>query len=216
MGSSRLIQGRSSSAGPSFMVALWFLVLSGTFLSCFSASKQAISNGFGQSAVFPLQGNVYPQGYVLMGSLSRSRRVSSSFHPDPFLFRFLFGFYGWLVSSCSLSLNIHYLWLRFVEYSRYRYPFGLCLDFSWFFLGFDSFLGDITGAICHKVTFGESTSFILIDNWGSQCCRFYSVNLYVGNPPKPYLLDIDSGSDLTWLQCDAPCVRCTKVTQSMV
>ena len=42
-------------------------------------------------------------------------------------------------------------------------------------------------------------------------CRFYSVSLRIGNPPKPYTLDIDSGSDLTWLQCDAPCVSCTKV-----
>lgn len=34
----------------------------------------------------------------------------------------------------------------------------------------------------------------------------------VGQPPKPYFLDIDTGSDLTWLQCDAPCTKCTPVT----
>ncbi|KAF8411756.1 hypothetical protein HHK36_004314 [Tetracentron sinense] len=39
---------------------------------------------------------------------------------------------------------------------------------------------------------------------------YYYVSLNVGEPPKPYYLDIDTGSDLTWLQCDAPCVRCTK------
>ncbi|XP_052195250.1 aspartic proteinase Asp1 [Diospyros lotus] len=39
---------------------------------------------------------------------------------------------------------------------------------------------------------------------------FYYVQLDVGQPPKPYFLDPDTGSDLTWLQCDAPCVRCTK------
>ncbi|XP_073296862.1 aspartic proteinase Asp1-like [Primulina huaijiensis] len=38
---------------------------------------------------------------------------------------------------------------------------------------------------------------------------FYFVQVFVGYPPKPYFLDPDTGSDLTWLQCDAPCVRCT-------
>ncbi|XP_052188489.1 aspartic proteinase Asp1-like [Diospyros lotus] len=37
---------------------------------------------------------------------------------------------------------------------------------------------------------------------------YYHVTLHVGHPPKPYFLDIDSGSDLTWLQCDAPCIKC--------
>ncbi|EXB60102.1 Aspartic proteinase Asp1 [Morus notabilis] len=39
---------------------------------------------------------------------------------------------------------------------------------------------------------------------------YYSVSLKIGNPPKVYDLDIDSGSDLTWVQCDAPCTGCTK------
>lgn len=38
------------------------------------------------------------------------------------------------------------------------------------------------------------------------------MSLNVGRPPKLYDLDIDTGSDLTWLQCDAPCTGCTKVT----
>ncbi|CAB4309202.1 unnamed protein product [Prunus armeniaca] len=38
----------------------------------------------------------------------------------------------------------------------------------------------------------------------------YNVTLNIGQPPKPYFLDPDTGSDLTWLQCDAPCVRCTE------
>ncbi|ESW09420.1 hypothetical protein PHAVU_009G126200 [Phaseolus vulgaris] len=38
---------------------------------------------------------------------------------------------------------------------------------------------------------------------------YYTVNLAIGNPPKLYDLDIDTGSDLTWLQCDAPCKGCT-------
>ncbi|KAK9167491.1 hypothetical protein Scep_002682 [Stephania cephalantha] len=40
---------------------------------------------------------------------------------------------------------------------------------------------------------------------------YYYAEVYIGNPPKPYYLDIDSGSDLTWLQCDAPCVSCPQV-----
>ncbi|KAG9131303.1 hypothetical protein Leryth_006127 [Lithospermum erythrorhizon] len=38
---------------------------------------------------------------------------------------------------------------------------------------------------------------------------YYTVML-VGNPPKPYFLDMDTGSDLTWIQCDAPCTSCAK------
>ncbi|XP_043809002.1 aspartic proteinase Asp1 isoform X2 [Manihot esculenta] len=39
---------------------------------------------------------------------------------------------------------------------------------------------------------------------------YYSVSLSIGNPPKLFELDIDTGSDLTWVQCDAPCTGCTK------
>lgn len=42
-------------------------------------------------------------------------------------------------------------------------------------------------------------------------CRYYHVTINVGQPPKPYFFDIDTGSDLTWLQCDAPCAKCTPV-----
>lgn len=38
----------------------------------------------------------------------------------------------------------------------------------------------------------------------------YYTYLHFGNPPRPYFLDIDTGSDLTWIQCDAPCASCTK------
>jgi hypothetical protein len=41
--------------------------------------------------------------------------------------------------------------------------------------------------------------------------RLYYVAMSIGNPPRPYFLDVDTGSDLTWLQCDAPCVSCSKV-----
>ncbi|KAL5559645.1 hypothetical protein UlMin_035856 [Ulmus minor] len=39
---------------------------------------------------------------------------------------------------------------------------------------------------------------------------YYSVSVKIGNPPKVFELDIDTGSDLTWVQCDAPCTGCTK------
>ncbi|KAF9678920.1 hypothetical protein SADUNF_Sadunf07G0086600 [Salix dunnii] len=37
---------------------------------------------------------------------------------------------------------------------------------------------------------------------------FYNVTLNIGQPSKPYFLDVDTGSDLTWLQCDVPNARC--------
>lgn len=44
---------------------------------------------------------------------------------------------------------------------------------------------------------------------------YYFAQLYLGQPPKPYFLDPDTGSDLTWLQCDAPCVRCTRAAHPL-
>ncbi|KAF0904084.1 hypothetical protein E2562_031760 [Oryza meyeriana var. granulata] len=38
----------------------------------------------------------------------------------------------------------------------------------------------------------------------------YYTSMYIGNPPRPYFLDVDTGSDLTWIQCDAPCTSCAK------
>ncbi|XVE95512.1 hypothetical protein REPUB_Repub02eG0103800 [Reevesia pubescens] len=39
---------------------------------------------------------------------------------------------------------------------------------------------------------------------------YYSISLTIGHPPKVFELDIDTGSDITWVQCDAPCTGCTK------
>ncbi|KAL6658481.1 hypothetical protein ACP70R_004067 [Stipagrostis hirtigluma subsp. patula] len=39
----------------------------------------------------------------------------------------------------------------------------------------------------------------------------YTVTMNIGDPAKPYFLDVDTGSELTWLQCDAPCQSCNKV-----
>ncbi|KAJ8535716.1 hypothetical protein K7X08_023436 [Anisodus acutangulus] len=55
--------------------------------------------------------------------------------------------------------------------------------------------------------FGSSIVFPLTGNVYPK--GYYQVTLNVGQPPKPYFLDIDTGSDLTWLQCDAPCRKCT-------
>lgn len=38
---------------------------------------------------------------------------------------------------------------------------------------------------------------------------YYSVLMQIGSPPKAFQFDIDTGSDLTWVQCDAPCSGCT-------
>lgn len=38
----------------------------------------------------------------------------------------------------------------------------------------------------------------------------YYTYILVGSPPKRYFLDMDTGSDLTWIQCDAPCISCAK------
>nr|XP_045089779.1 aspartic proteinase Asp1-like [Aegilops tauschii subsp. strangulata] len=44
----------------------------------------------------------------------------------------------------------------------------------------------------------------------------YYVTMNIGDPVRPYFLDVDTGSDLTWLQCDAPCKSCNKVLYDLV
>ncbi|KAI3915608.1 hypothetical protein MKX01_015433 [Papaver californicum] len=44
---------------------------------------------------------------------------------------------------------------------------------------------------------------------------YYYVDIRIGYPPKPFYLDIDTGSDLTWLHCDAPCLQCPKVPHAL-
>ncbi|KAK3002115.1 hypothetical protein RJ639_021303 [Escallonia herrerae] len=61
--------------------------------------------------------------------------------------------------------------------------------------------------------FGSSVIFPLTGNVYPD--GYYHVTLNIGNPPKPYFLDIDTGSDLTWLQCDAPCTKCTPAPHSL-
>ncbi|KAL6208302.1 hypothetical protein ACLB2K_019253 [Fragaria x ananassa] len=57
-------------------------------------------------------------------------------------------------------------------------------------------------------SFGSSAVFPLQGN--VYPLGYYSVSISIGNPGKRFDLDIDTGSDLTWVQCDAPCTGCTK------
>nr|CAB3467760.1 unnamed protein product [Digitaria exilis] len=41
-------------------------------------------------------------------------------------------------------------------------------------------------------------------------CRLYYTTVSIGNPPRDYFLDVDTGSDITWIQCDTPCRSCAK------
>uniref|UniRef100_A0A5B6ZDA5 Aspartic proteinase Asp1 n=1 Tax=Davidia involucrata TaxID=16924 RepID=A0A5B6ZDA5_DAVIN len=61
--------------------------------------------------------------------------------------------------------------------------------------------------------FGSSVVFPVTGNVYPR--GYYHVTLNIGHPPKPYFLDIDTGSDLTWLQCDAPCTKCTPAPHSL-
>ncbi|KAK6277306.1 hypothetical protein POUND7_017629 [Theobroma cacao] len=56
--------------------------------------------------------------------------------------------------------------------------------------------------------FGSSILFPLTGN--VYPLGYYSLSLSIGHPPKVFEFDIDTGSDLTWVQCDAPCNGCTK------
>ncbi|XP_070669507.1 aspartic proteinase Asp1-like isoform X2 [Malus domestica] len=56
--------------------------------------------------------------------------------------------------------------------------------------------------------FGSSAVFPLHGN--VYPLGYYSVSITIGHPAKRFDLDIDTGSDLTWVQCDAPCTGCTK------
>ncbi|CAN6164317.1 unnamed protein product [Urochloa humidicola] len=38
----------------------------------------------------------------------------------------------------------------------------------------------------------------------------YYTTLSIGNPSRDYFLDVDTGSDITWIQCGTPCTSCAK------
>ncbi|KAK3003864.1 hypothetical protein RJ639_019587, partial [Escallonia herrerae] len=45
--------------------------------------------------------------------------------------------------------------------------------------------------------------------------RFFHASVNIGTPPEPYYLDIDTGSDLTWLQCSPGKIDLLKALQLM-
>ena len=57
------------------------------------------------------------------------------------------------------------------------------------------------------------------------CLLIYYFTLTVGSitdsslleiHPGPYFLDVDTGSDLTWIQCDASCTNCANVRNKSI
>ncbi|GMH10393.1 hypothetical protein Nepgr_012234 [Nepenthes gracilis] len=74
-----------------------------------------------------------------------------------------------------------------------------------YYRGRSVFPGGISTMLSNRIS-----SSVLLPVYGDVYPKgFYYASVHVGQPPKPYFLDPDTGSDLTWLQCDAPCVRCT-------
>ncbi|KAL8111093.1 aspartyl protease APCB1 [Apium graveolens] len=55
----------------------------------------------------------------------------------------------------------------------------------------------------------ESTAILPVEGGFYPDGLYYTI-IYVGSPARPYYLDIDTGSDLAWVQCDAPCTSCAK------
>lgn len=69
----------------------------------------------------------------------------------------------------------------------------------------------LSAAISSSIMANRVASSVVLPIYGNVYPRgFYYVPINVGEPAKPYFLDPDTGSDLTWLQCDAPCVHCTR------
>lgn len=68
----------------------------------------------------------------------------------------------------------------------------------------------LSAAISSLLLTNRMASSVVLPIYGNVYPRgFYYVPMKIGNPARPYFLDPDTGSDLTWLQCDAPCVHCT-------
>ncbi|KAL9268150.1 Aspartic proteinase Asp1-like protein [Drosera capensis] len=84
--------------------------------------------------------------------------------------------------------------------------FGVCRGRKVFFRGVSS--SSMNSGLGGGVDLPSSVVFPVYGN--VYPLGFYYALVNVGQPPKPYFLDPDTGSDLTWLQCDAPCVRCTE------
>nr|XP_043626053.1 aspartic proteinase Asp1-like [Erigeron canadensis] len=64
------------------------------------------------------------------------------------------------------------------------------------------------------LTSGPSSSILFQVTGNIYPDGYYYVTVNLGNPPKPYEFDIDTGSHLTWVQCDAPCQQCLRAPNS--
>lgn len=110
-----------------------------------------------------------------------------------------------LISICSLLKTSVSLCLPFSPYSLVRsFPGGGFLV-SWK-SGISKWTCMKLRKINNKISVCIATCWMFIS-----MCRYYQVSLNIGRPHKPYFLDLDTGSDLTWLQCDAPCTKCIPV-----
>ncbi|XP_017231015.1 aspartic proteinase Asp1 isoform X2 [Daucus carota subsp. sativus] len=58
-----------------------------------------------------------------------------------------------------------------------------------------------------NVAYHKGSSIILPVSGNVYPKGYYHATVNIGNPPRSYFLDIDTGSDVTWLQCDAPCIK---------
>ncbi|GMI89590.1 hypothetical protein like AT1G44130 [Hibiscus trionum] len=67
----------------------------------------------------------------------------------------------------------------------------------------------------NKKSNGFRSSFLFPVTGNVYPLGYYSISLTIGNPPKVFEFDIDTGSDLTWVQCDAPCTGCTKTNDHL-
>uniref|UniRef100_A0A2P2JH68 Peptidase A1 domain-containing protein n=1 Tax=Rhizophora mucronata TaxID=61149 RepID=A0A2P2JH68_RHIMU len=76
--------------------------------------------------------------------------------------------------------------------------------------------------VSHKISKLASSDAAAIDSSAILPVRgnvfpdgLYFTSVLVGSPPRQYYLDIDTGSDLAWIQCDAPCTSCAKGANSL-
>ncbi|GMP79468.1 hypothetical protein CsSME_00034999 [Camellia sinensis var. sinensis] len=97
---------------------------------------------------------------------------------------------------------------------RKRVPMELVLFLVVFFTTFQGSFG-ASKQTKSKASYGIGSSVVFRVTGNVYPNGYYHVTLNIGHPPKPYFLDIDTGSDLTWLQCDAPCIKCTRAPHAL-
>ncbi|KAG7024745.1 Aspartic proteinase Asp1, partial [Cucurbita argyrosperma subsp. argyrosperma] len=82
------------------------------------------------------------------------------------------------------------------------------------FVLFAAFVLSLSGKLCFadrkpSVINRPSSSIVFPVKGNVYPLGHFTASVNVGNPPKVFDLDIDTGSDVTWVQCDAPCTGCT-------